>query len=231
MVSRIPLILAIDDDPGLLHLVKRVMELAGYRAVTASNGEQGLEIAHEENPALILLDIMLPGLDGFQVCQRLRQGLDTPIIMVTVKDGQDNIVRGLEMGADDYITKPFSTNELVARVKAVLRRARFPDEMPRPPLTISDLTIDFSQHRVTRQGQEIALTPTEYRLLATLAQSEGRVFTQNDLLARVWGREYRGESHLLQVAIARLRQKMEDDPHFPKYILTRVGIGYTFRKV
>lgn len=230
MVSRNPLVLVIDDDPGLLQLARRVMGLAGYRVITAPSGEMGLDLAAQQNPDLILLNILLPGMDGFQVCHKLRQSSDTPIIMVTVSDGEMDIVKGLETGADDYIVKPFSTDLLIARVRAVLRRARFPAEMPRPPFTSGDLSIDFSQHQVTLRGQEIALTPTEYRILAALAQNAGRVFTQNDLLARVWGREYRGESHLLQVAIARLRQKIEDDPRHPTYVLTWVGIGYTFRK-
>lgn len=230
MPHRKPSILVIDDDPGLLKLVSRNLELEDYQVITAIDGETGLQLIEDEEPALVLLDIMMPGLDGFQVCERVRQFSEVPIIMLTAKGRAEDIVHGLDTGADDYVIKPFDTNELLARVKAVLRRAKFPEEMPQPPFTSGELCIDFSQHRVTIAGKEVMLTPTEYRILCLLARNAGRVITRDHLLTEVWGWEYRGSTHILQVAVARLRKKIGGDPSNPKYIITRPGIGYTFKK-
>ncbi|RAQ98433.1 DNA-binding response regulator [Thermogemmatispora tikiterensis] len=223
-------ILCVDDDPHLLRLVSRNLELEGYAVLTASDGEQALAVFKEQQPDLILLDVMMPRLDGFSVCQRVREYSGVPIILLTARGQDQDKVRGLDLGADDYLTKPFSIEELLARVRAVLRRAQFSSGERvsglRSIITVGDLTIDDTRHLVTRAGHEIALTPTEYRLLAYLAQHAGRVVTQDLLLERVWGAEYVGESHMLQVNINRLRRKLEDDPAHPRYIRTKVGVGY-----
>ncbi|MCX5999233.1 MAG: response regulator transcription factor [Chloroflexi bacterium] len=226
MPSRKPLILVIDDDRGLQKLARRSLELEGYRVIIAGDGPTGLQLVEDEEPALVILDIMMPGMDGFQVCERVRQFSDVPIVMLTAKGRLEDVVHGLDVGADDYVTKPFSTDELMARVKAVLRRSRFPEEMPQPAFACGKLGIDFSHHRVTVDGKEVLLTPTEYRLLCLLAANAGKVLTQDQLLTEVWGWQYRGDIHILQVAINRLRKRIGDDPNNPRYIATRSGIGY-----
>jgi DNA-binding response OmpR family regulator len=178
----------------------------------------------------VLLDVMMPKMDGFTVCYRVREFSSVPIIIVTARGQDQDKVRGLDLGADDYLTKPFSVDELLARVRAVLRRSQFTARENaqglRASTAIGDLTVDFSQRVVTMAGREIPLTPTEYSILAYLAQNVGRVVTQDLLLEHVWGSEYLGESHMLQVNINRLRRKLEVDPTEPRYILTKVGIGY-----
>lgn len=223
-------VLTADDDPQLLRLVARNLELEGYNVLTASDGELALEQIEAHVPDLVLLDVMMPRMDGFTVCHRVREFSAVPIIIVTAR-GQDlDKVRGLDLGADDYLTKPFSVDELLARVRAVLRRMQFAitdhNQAMRTTTTIGDLTIDFGQHKVTMAGQEVALTPIEYRILAYLAQNAGRVVTQDLLLEHVWGAEYVGESHMLQVNVNRLRHKLEADPTSPHYILTKIGFGY-----
>ena len=225
-----PHILVVDDDPGLQKLVRVNLEARGYQVSVASDGESGLRALAEAEPALVILDVVLPGIDGFETCRRVRAASGVPVIMLTAKDQEEDVVRGLEAGADDYVTKPFGVDVLVARVRAVLRRIRLPEEMPQPPFRCGDLLIDFEHHQVTAGGQELALTAIEYKLLSLLVRNAGRVLTQDQLLERIWGWEYRGERHILQVAIARLRQKIGDDPHNPTYIMTRIGIGYAFRK-
>ena len=223
-------ILAADDDPQLLRLVTRNLQLDGYEVIATTDGQQALERIEASAPDLVLLDVMMPRMDGFSVCQRVREFSAVPIIIVTARGQDQDKVRGLDLGADDYLTKPFSVDELLARVRAVLRRAQIShDENGRGAqavTTIGDLTIDYAQHLVTLAGQEITLTPVEYRLLAYLAQNAGRVLTQDLLLEHVWGEGYIGESHLLQVNVNRLRGKLEADPAHPRYILTKVGIGY-----
>jgi DNA-binding response OmpR family regulator len=221
-------ILTADDDPQLLRLIARNLELEGYEVVVASDGKQALEQIEQKVPDLVLLDVMMPRMDGFTVCQRVREFSAVPIILVTARGQDQDKVRGLDLGADDYLTKPFSVDELLARVRAVLRRAQFtPNEHTHAMrTTIGDLTVDYGQHLVTIAGREIMLTPIEYSLLAYLAQNVGRVLTQDLLLEHVWGAEYVGEGHMLQVNINRLRHKLEPDPAHPHYILTKVGIGY-----
>ena len=228
MTLKKPLVLVVDNDPAVLRLVARSLEAGGYEAITAGEGITALRLVERERPNLVLLDIVMPGLDGFQVCQRIRELTDTPIIMLSVKDEVTDIAHGLGTGADDYISKPFSPNELLARTKAVLRRTQFPEWMPQPIFTCDGLSIDFAQHKVMVAGEEVRLSSTEYRILSLLARKVGRVFTHDQLLEKVWGWEYRGATHILQIAISRLRQKIGDDPRNPKYILTKVGIGYTF---
>jgi len=173
---------------------------------------------------------MMPGMDGYAVCQNIREFSQVPIIMVTAKDNSEEKVEGLDTGADDYITKPFSASELTARVRAVLRRTKLWDERPEPSFHSGDLVIDFARRRVTLGSQEVNLTATEYRILSFLARNVDRIVTPDQILERVWDREYIGETHLLRVNIARLRQKLRDNPKNPRYILTRSGIGYMMRQ-
>jgi len=223
-------IVAADDDPQLLRLVTRNLEFEEYEVLPASDGVLALEQVEAHSPDLVLLDVMMPRMDGFTVCQRIREFSTVPIIIVTARGQDQDKVRGLDLGADDYLTKPFSVDELLARVRAVLRRAQFTanehTHVLRTTITIGDLAVDYAQHLVTMAGQEVPLTPIEYRLLAYLAQNAGRVVTQDLLLDHVWGSEYLGESHMLQVNINRLRRKIEADPTHPRYVLTKGGVGY-----
>lgn len=220
-------ILIADDDPQLLRLMARNLQFEGYDVLTAEDGKQALDIAEMKKPDLLLLDVMMPKIDGFTVCQRVREFSTAPIIIVTARGNDQDKVRGLDLGADDYLTKPFNVDELLARARAVLRRANFmSSDQAMSATTIQDLHIDFTQHIVKRAGQEIPLTPIEYRILSYLAQNVGRVITQDLLLAHVWGSEYIGESHVLQVNVNRLRRKLEPDVSKPRYIITKAGVGY-----
>ena len=223
-------ILVVDDDVQLLKIVTHNLEAEGYQVLAVRDGVQALEAIEREAPDLVLLDVMLPRMDGFEVCQRAREFSAIPIIMITARGRGQDKVKGLDLGADDYLTKPFRVDELLARVRAVLRRAQFTPngqaQSLRRATTIGELTIDYAQHRVMKAGREVALTPTEYRILAYLAQNAGRVVTQDLLLGHVWGAEYVGEGHMLRVNITRLRRKLETDPSHPRYLLTRPGIGY-----
>ena len=224
-------ILAADDDPQLLRLMTRNLQLEGYDVLAASDGQQALELIESNSLDLVLLDVMMPKMDGFTVCYRVREFSAVPIIIITARGQDQDKVRGLDLGADDYLTKPFSVDELLARVRAVLRRAQFTNREHtqglRATTATGNMLVDYSQHIVIMNGQEIALTPTEYRIIAYLAQNLGRVVTQDLLLEHVWGPEYLGESHMLQVNINRLRRKLEVDPTQPQYILTKVGVGYS----
>jgi DNA-binding response OmpR family regulator len=230
MTAKTTKILTADDDPQLLRLVARNLQLEGYDVLTASDGQQALSLVEEHMPDLVLLDVMMPKMDGFTVCQKIREFSSLPVIIVTARGQDQDKVHGLDLGADDYLTKPFNIDELLARVRAVLRRSQFNgrdhSQGMQPTMTFGELSIDYTQHLVFMAGKEIALTPTEYRILSYLAQNAGRVVTQDLLLEHVWGAEYLGESHMLQVNINRLRHKLEADPTHPRYILTKVGIGY-----
>lgn len=230
MPSRKVSVLVVDDDTHILRMLQRMLELEGYQVLTASSGVAALDIFDEKTPELVLLDIMLPDMDGYTVCRNIHEFSQIPIIMITAKDSDEEKVQGLDAGADDYVTKPFSANELVARVRAVLRRTRLWDEHPEPAFSFQDLVIDFVRHRVTAGSQEVNLTATEYRLLAYLVHNAGRVVTPDQIIEAVWGEEYIGEAHLLQVNMARLRQKLKDDARNPKYILTKPGIGYMMQQ-
>jgi two-component system, OmpR family, KDP operon response regulator KdpE len=222
-------ILVADDDPQLLRLMTRNLELAGYTVLPAVDGAEALDLAETTRLDLIILDVMMPRMDGFTVSQRVREFSSVPIIIVTARGQDQDKVRGLDLGADDYLTKPFSVEEFLARVRAVLRRSQYADESVSPGqamYAIGDLAIDFARYTVTMDGRDISLTPVEYKMLAYLARNAGRVLTQDQLLEHVWGDAYLGESHLLQVNVNRLRRKIEPDPTHPKYILTRVGVGY-----
>jgi two-component system KDP operon response regulator KdpE len=205
------------------------LETEGYRVTCAATGEEALALLGKRPPDLVLLDIMLPGMDGFEVCRRIREVSTRPIIMLTAKGANEDKVKGLRLGADDYITKPFSAQELLARVEAVLRRAHLAETpLRQPPLVTGGLQIDFLGQRVTLRGRELRLSPTEYRLLSCLAASAGAVLTHEYLLEKVWGPGYRGEHEMLRVTLWRLRHKLEEDPSNPRYIVTRPGVGYMF---
>ena len=230
MSSKKALVLVVDDDIRMLRMMKRILELEGFRVLVASSGEASLKIFEKEMPDLVLLDIMMPDMDGYIVCQRIREFSPVPIIMVTARGDDKEKVEGLNIGADDYVTKPFSASELAARVRAVLRRTANQNKSPESVFRYNDLVIDFASHRVMVGDREIELTPTEYRLLSYISSNAGRVVTPDQLLDKVWGEEYIGAPHLLQVNIARLRQKLGDDAKNPTYILTRAGIGYMMSK-
>jgi len=219
-------VLVVDDDFRMQRMMRRILEMEDYRVLTAGDGEEALDVFSEESPAIILLDITMPAPDGYEVCRRIREFSAVPIIMVTAHDNDEEKVAGLDAGADDYVTKPFSAQELVARVRAVLRRTQLWGDKTEPSYRYRELHLDFSHHQVDLSGQEIALTATEFRLLAYLAHNAGRVVTTRQILERVWGDEYADETHILQVNIARLRRKLGDDAKNPHYLLTRPGIGY-----
>ena len=223
------LVLVVDDEPRIVNFVRMNLELEGCRVIAAHNGREALERVRDNLPDIVLLDIMMPGMDGFEVLRRLRQFSTVPVIVLTAKDEADDRVRGLELGADDYIGKPFEHRELVSRIRAVLRRHATPPPVPQTELKIDDrLTIDFAKHEVLVEGKPVNLRPTEYRLLYHLVQNAGWVMPHDVLLAKVWGPEYRDESHYLRLYITYLRQKIEEDPANPRYILTERGVGYRF---
>jgi DNA-binding response OmpR family regulator len=230
MPARKTTIVAADDDPQLLRLVTRNLQLEGYEVVAAMDGQEALDAISTHTPDLVLLDIMMPRMDGFTVCQRVREFSAVPIVIVTARGQDQDKIHGLDLGADDYLTKPFSVDELLARVRAVLRRSQLSaadtGQGLRSTVTIGDLSVDYAQHLVTLSGREVPLTPIEYRIISYLTQNAGRVVTQDLLLEHVWGPEYVGESHMLQVNINRLRHKIEDDPAHPRYLQTKVGVGY-----
>ncbi len=222
-----PQILVVDDEMRYLHLIKVNLQAAGYDVITGSNGEEALEIMSNQSPDLVILDIMMPRLDGITTCERIRQFSNVPIIMLTAKGEEQDRVRGLNVGADDYVVKPFSATELVARVKAVLRRAQTSDvTVPNRYFTHGNLKIDFARAEVWRDNKAVYLSATEYRLLIQFAHHVGQVLSAEDLLVAVWGGQYKDDKEILWVSIARLRQKLEDNPHSPLHIVTRSGLGY-----
>lgn len=222
-----PSILVIDDDHRMRRLLRLNLEQAGYRVTTAEDGTAGLDLAELDPPDLIMLDIMMPGIDGFACLERLREFSDVPVILLTAKGEERDKVHGLDLGADDYLTKPFGPAEMLARVRAVLRR-RQPSEQALPEIVVDDLTINLARRRVIRDGEEIRLTPTEYKLLYELATNRGRVMLHGELLSRIWGPEYRDEIDYLWTYIRYLRNKIERDPAHPRYLLSEPGVGYTF---
>lgn len=221
-------ILIVDDDLQLLQLVALNLELEDYAVLLAGDGKQALTQIERHAPDLVLLDVMMPRMDGFTVCHRVREFSTIPIIIMTAKEQSRDKVRGLNLGADDYLTKPLNMDELLARVRAVLRRAQFREDERAlsTTMTIGKLTIDFGQHQVFVADRKVVLTPTEYRLLAYVARHAGRIVPQDALLEQIWGKEYIGEHHMLQVNINRLRHKLEADPAHPRYLLTEGGVGY-----
>jgi two-component system, OmpR family, KDP operon response regulator KdpE len=224
-------VLVVDDQPGLVRLVRDNLETLNYKVISAAEGSRALDIVENEKPDLVILDIMLPGQDGFQICQRIREFSTVPIIMLTAKNERADLVAGFEAGADDYITKPFSADELLARVKAVLRRSEYQEASKySPTFTCGELSIDFVRHEVT-VGKPLKrnLTPTEYRLLYYLATNAGKVMLHSDLLTKVWGPEYAGATDYLRVYIRHLRTLIEPEPSEPTYILTVPGVGYVLK--
>jgi len=219
-------ILVVDDEPRYIRLLEANLATKDYQVFTATDGEEALE-SFSANPVdLILLDVMLPGMDGFAVCQRIRQFSNVPIIMLTAKGEEHDRVRGLDAGADDYLVKPFSVMELLARVRAVLRRAEVSETGQDRFFTHGNLRIDLARAEVWRGDLTISLSATEYRLLLQFAHNIGKVMSSEELLSGVWGPEYRDDKEILWVTIARLRQKVEIDPHMPEHIATRSGLGY-----
>jgi two-component system, OmpR family, KDP operon response regulator KdpE len=227
-IDRPARILAVDDEPRYQEIIRFNLETAGYTVATAGSGEEALDAFTGEEPSLIVLDVMLPGIDGFELLRFIRERSSVPVIMLTAKGAEEDKVQGLRLGADDYVTKPFSAQELLARVEAVLRRAQPPERNQR--LEIGDLHIDQAQKRVTVAGRDLHLSPTEYRLLVYLAEQAGVVLGRDELLTHVWGEAYKGEDEILRVALWRLRQKLADDPSAPRYIVTRPGLGYMLAK-
>ena len=222
-------VLVVDDEPHLLHADQLYREDEGFTVLTARDGQEALRKVREQLPDAVVMDVEMPGLDGFETLQELRKVSSAPVIMLTVRGEESDKVRGLRLGADDYLTKPFSQRELVERIRAVLRRAEMPAALPRTEIQVdADLTIDFSRNEVFVKGKRVQLTPTEYRLLHQLVSNPGRVMTTESLLTRVWGFEYREEEHYVRLYVSYLRQKIEPDPSHPKYILTEKGLGYRF---
>ena len=222
-------VLVIDDDPGLLTLLRLGLEREGFQVITAESGKEGLRRAYEVRPDVIILDVMMPEMDGWTTCQRLRNVCDTPIIMLTAKTARADILRGLSLGADDYLTKPCSFDELKARIRTVLRRAGGAGNGAwRAVYDDGNLRIDLTEGTVLRRGEPVHLTPTEARLLMYLVSQKGRIVPHRELLVSVWGPEYAEEVGYLSVYIRYLRRKIEDDPANPRYIRTRWGMGYYF---
>ena len=227
-----PRILVVDDDLAIIKFLQANLKAEGYEVLTALDGTQAIDTVERELPDLIILDIMLPEMDGFEICERLRQWSQIPIIMLSARGDEDDKVKCLNLGADDYISKPFSINELLARIKAVFRRVEKAGASPaRPSFSSGDLRIDFAQRNVTVAGEEIKLTPTEFALLQELALNAGKVLTHAQLLNRVWGPEYMTEKECVHTFIWRLRGKIERDPASPRYITTVSGVGYRFDKI
>ncbi len=220
-------ILIIEDEPRVVQLVRAVLEAVGYEVVAAMSGEAGIDTMALEQPDLILLDIRLPsGPDGLEVCKRIREFSDVGVIMLTAKARHEDVLQGFDAGADDYLTKPFNAKELVARVKAVLRRTRDPEEGLDARLTCGEWEINLARRTVEVRGERVSLTPTEYALLRQLAKNPNCVMTHSDLLGKVWGPEYRDDLDYLRAYIRYLRRKLEADPSDPEYIVTSQGVGY-----
>ena len=224
-------ILAVEDEPRVLKLLKANLESSGYAVLTAADGEEALQTMERELPDLVLLDLMLPKMDGYAVCRRIREFSAVPIIMLTARSAQVDLIHGFEVGADDYLTKPFSITELLMRVQAVLRRSKWPEEIvSRQGFKAGPIEIDFAQHLVTTAGNAVKLTPTEYRLLAYMASNANRVLMHRELLRAVWGPEYGEETEYLRVYMRYLRQKLEPEPSNPQFLLTQPAAGYMFHQ-
>lgn len=238
MASKLPrsnqregkLILVVDDEPRMIGFIRMNLELEGHQVIEASSGIDALELIRTKLPDVVLLDVMMPDLDGFETLRMLREFSSIPVIMLTAKGEENDKVYGLELGADDYVTKPFGPRELSSRIKAVLRRAEMPSTSPdQAVLKVDDrLQVDFNRREVIVDGEHIKLRPTEYRLLYHLIENAGWTVPHDQLLAKVWGYEYRDEAHYVRLYVNYLREKIEEDPSNPKYILTERGVGYRF---
>jgi len=222
-------ILVVDDEPRMVRFVKMNLDLEGYITLEANDGMQALEKVREYNPDLVLLDVEMPGMDGFETLKRLREVSEAAVIMLTVRADEEDRVKGLDLGADDYVTKPFSPRELSSRIRAVLRRFEQPGRPENQIIEVDDrLQIDLQRRDVIVEGERISLRPTEYRLLYHLIQNAGWVMPHESLLTKVWGHEYINDNHLLRLYINYLRKKIEPDPAEPQYIFTERGLGYRF---
>lgn len=225
-----PRILVVDDEPHIVELVRYNLLQEGYDVTTAADGETALTKARSEKPDLVVLDVLLPGLHGVEVCRRLRRESAVPVIMLTARSGEQERVVGLESGADDYVTKPFSPRELIARVRAVLRRRVREVSAPgQDPLRVGGLRLDPTTHEVTLNGRPVDLTPREFDLLRLLMRHPNRVFTRDFLLEHLWGHDFYGSTRTVDMHVSRLREKIEDDPASPTYIATVRGVGYRLR--
>ncbi len=227
---RKPRTLIVDDEISIIKFLRANLEANGYEVTAALNGAEALHTFEMELPDLVILDIMMPEMDGFEVCRRLREWSQIPIIMLSARADESDKVKCLDLGADDYITKPFGKDELIARVKAVLRRTDMDTASPtQTSFSSRDLEINFAKRQVTMAGKEVKLTPTEFSLLQEFSLNAGKVLTHAHLLSRVWGAEYRDEREYLHVFVRRLRAKIEPDPTDPSYIMTVPGIGYQIK--
>lgn len=222
-----PKVLVVDDDHQIREALRRGLQARGYEVLSAANGETALDILSAASVDVVVLDLGLPGIDGHDVIRRLRSFSDVPVVVLSVRESQIEKVAALDAGADDYVVKPFGMDELLARMRAALRRAR-PEEA-RPKLRFSELELDLGRHLVHLGGQPVHLTPTEYRLLEALATNAGKLLTHSWLLRRVWGPAYDRESHYVRVYVQQLRQKLGDDPGHPRYIITEPGLGYRWK--
>jgi len=222
-------VLVIDDERPIAEILKYNLEEEGFKVLTAFDGEEALRLAFQEKPDIILLDIMLPRIDGFSVCRQIRQKCEVPIIMLTARETEVDKVLGLELGADDYVTKPFSIRELIARVKATLRRVKMQQKAPEY-LTCGELTLDLGKMELKKGERQIELTYREFTLLAYLLKNASYVFSREKLLEDVWGYEYIGDVRTVDVTVRRLREKIEDDPGNPTYLCTKRGVGYYLRR-
>jgi two-component system KDP operon response regulator KdpE len=227
-------ILVVDDEPAQIRLADQVLTNKGYEVLKAGSGQEALRVIFENKPDLVLLDVVMPGIDGWQTCSRIREVSDIPVIMLTGKrNSEDDIVRGLDYGADEYLSKPLGNRELVARVRAALRRAERPSSRDgRNKILFSDdyLTVNVAERRVTVNGERIKLTAREFRLLALLVENADRVLTHQQILENVWGWEYIDDVDYVRIYVSHLRQKIEPDPAQPRYVLTEPGVGYYFHK-
>ena len=223
-----PHVLVIDDEPQILRALRTILAEHKFRVTTASTGEEGLTLAAANPPDVVILDLGLPRMSGLEVCAQLREWTQVPVIVLSAHDTEHDKVRALDKGADDYLTKPFGIDELLARIRVALRHSAQAQGSPEPVVTAGNLRIDLARHLVTRGEATVKLTATEFKLLAHLAANEGRVLTHQTILARVWGPEYADHTEYLRVYMRQLRKKLEDDPDQPRYLLTEPGIGYRF---
>jgi two-component system KDP operon response regulator KdpE len=226
-------VLVVDDDPILVKLVDQVLSGKGYEVLKASSGQEALQVFFTEKPDLVLLDVVMPGIDGWETCSRLRDVSNVPVIILTgKKNTEDDVVRGLDYGADEYLLKPVGNKELVARVRAALRRAESTSYAGKKAISFNDdyLMIDLEERKVTVKGERVKLTPREFRLLALLLENAGRIMTHQQILEKVWGWEYVDDVDYVRIYISHLRQKLEPEASSPKYILTEPGAGYYYRE-
>ncbi|MFC2033625.1 response regulator transcription factor [Chloroflexota bacterium] len=228
-------VLVVDDDPALIRLFNQILTQNGYVVVPAGSGEEALRIMFEEKPGLVLLDVVMPGMDGWETCSRIRDFSDVPVIMLTgKKSAEDDIVRGLEYGADEYLLKPVGNKELMARVRATLRRAELPpylETRKKAPFNDEYITIDINERKILINGEKVKLTPREFKLLGILVDNAGSIMTHRQILEKVWGWEYIDDVDYVRIYISHLRQKIEPEPNQPRYIFTESGVGYYFKKI